>query len=46
VAQSRGLWGTIKGSSLPSRASAPNIPVTSPAWGEATAVLWLKTVMP
>ena len=45
VAQARGLWGTIKGSALPTGATAPNIPVTSPVWGEATAVLWLKTVM-
>ena len=44
--QSRGLWGTIKGVALPAEAVAPNIPVTSPVWGEATAVLWLKTVMP
>ena len=46
LAQARGLWGTIKGSALPTGATAPNIPVTSPAWDEATAVRWLKTVMP
>ncbi len=46
LAEARGLWGTIKGSALPTGATAPNIPVTSPAWDEATAVRWLKTVMP